>query len=197
MVLSASTSGTLGQPLGDRGLANARLTDQQRIVLAPPAEDADHALDLEVAADQRVDASLAGLLVEIAGEALERRLAGLPLFALLVRFTRGTVAARALLVELGDAVREVVDDVEAGQVLAIEQEHRLRLLLGEQRHDDVGTDHLLLPGRLHLHHRPLQHASSGLVSSRNSSRSRRSRSRSTAQESNSSMTVGLLSSARS
>ena len=43
------------QPLRDRGLADAGLADEQRIVLLPPAEHLDGAADLGLAADQRVD----------------------------------------------------------------------------------------------------------------------------------------------
>ena len=46
------------EPLDDGGLADARLADEERVVLAPPAEDLDRALDLGVAADERVDAAL-------------------------------------------------------------------------------------------------------------------------------------------
>ena len=47
------------EALGDRGLADAGLADQQRIVLAPAAQHLDDALELVLAADQRID--LAGL----------------------------------------------------------------------------------------------------------------------------------------
>ena len=43
------------QALGDRGLADAGVADQQRIVLLPAAEDLDGAADFGVAADQRID----------------------------------------------------------------------------------------------------------------------------------------------
>jgi hypothetical protein len=42
----------LGQALGDGGLAHAGLAHEQRVVLAPPAEDLDGALDLGGAPDQ-------------------------------------------------------------------------------------------------------------------------------------------------
>ncbi len=44
------------QAFGDRGLADAGFADVQRVVLAAPAQDLDGALDLELAADQRIDA---------------------------------------------------------------------------------------------------------------------------------------------
>ena len=46
------------QPFGDRGLADAGIADEQRIVLLPPAEHLDRALDLGLAPDQRIDFAL-------------------------------------------------------------------------------------------------------------------------------------------
>ena len=45
----------LGQALGDGRLADARLADQRRVVLGAAAEDLDDALDLLLAADDRID----------------------------------------------------------------------------------------------------------------------------------------------
>ncbi len=58
--------------LGDRGLADAGIADEQRIVLLPAAEHLDGAVDLGLAADQRVDLALARLLVEVDAIGLER-----------------------------------------------------------------------------------------------------------------------------
>ncbi|MNH41151.1 hypothetical protein D3C79_1025920 [compost metagenome] len=63
---------TLGQAFGDSRLADAGLTDQQRVVLAPTGKDLRYALDLKLATDQRVDAPLTGLLVEVAGIGIQR-----------------------------------------------------------------------------------------------------------------------------
>ena len=62
----------LRQPLDDGRLADARLPDQHRVVLGAAREHLDHAADLLVAADDRVELAGAGLLGEVAGEALER-----------------------------------------------------------------------------------------------------------------------------
>ena len=62
----------LGQSLDDRGLADAGLADQHRIVLGPAGEHLHHAADLLVPADDRIELSLPGLLGEVAGVALER-----------------------------------------------------------------------------------------------------------------------------
>src|SRR5690606_715758 len=51
--------------LGNRRLADAWITHEQRIVLLPAAKHLDGALDLGFAADERIDASLARLLVEV------------------------------------------------------------------------------------------------------------------------------------
>ena len=45
----------LRQPLDDRGLADARVADQHRVVLRLARQDLDHAADLGVAADHRVE----------------------------------------------------------------------------------------------------------------------------------------------
>ena len=45
----------LGQALDDRGLADAGLADQDRVVLGPAGEDLDDPADLLVAADDRVE----------------------------------------------------------------------------------------------------------------------------------------------
>ena len=61
-----------GQALGDRGLADAGVADEQRIVLLPAAQHLDGAVDLGVAPDQRIDPALARLLVEVDAIGLER-----------------------------------------------------------------------------------------------------------------------------
>ena len=62
----------LGEALGDGGLADARLADQHRVVLGPPAEDLDDAADLLVAADDRVELARARLRGQVAAVLLER-----------------------------------------------------------------------------------------------------------------------------
>ena len=62
----------LGEALDDRRLADAGLADQHRVVLGPPREDLDHAADLLVAADDRVELALLGLGGQVAAVLLER-----------------------------------------------------------------------------------------------------------------------------
>ncbi len=62
----------LREPFDDRGLADARLADQHRIVLGPPLQDLDRAPDLVVAPDHRVELALARALGEIDRVLLQR-----------------------------------------------------------------------------------------------------------------------------
>ena len=60
-----------GQPLDDRGLADAGLADQHGIVLRAPGEHLHGPADLFVAADDRIDLALPGHLDQIAAVALQ------------------------------------------------------------------------------------------------------------------------------
>ena len=51
---------------------------------------------------------------------------------------------------LGDAVRDVVDDVQARDALLLQEVHRVRVLLAEDRHQHVGAGDLLLARGLHV-----------------------------------------------
>ena len=62
----------LRKPFDDRRLAGARLADQHRVVLRAPREHLDHAADLLVAADDRVELALLGGLGQVAAELRER-----------------------------------------------------------------------------------------------------------------------------
>src|SRR5256886_8390127 len=62
-----------------------------------------------------------------------------------------------LLGDLGQAVGDVVDGIQARDVLAVEQEHRVALLLAEDRDQHVADADFLLAARLHVKDRALQH----------------------------------------
>ena len=62
----------LGKTFDDRGLADAGLADQHRIVLGAARKHLDGAADLLVAADHRVDLAVARGLGEVAGIFLQR-----------------------------------------------------------------------------------------------------------------------------
>ena len=61
----------LGEALGDRGLADAGVADQHRVVLGAAREHLHDAADLLVAADHGVDLALSGGVGEVAAELLE------------------------------------------------------------------------------------------------------------------------------
>ncbi len=67
----------LGEALDDRGLPDAGLPDEDGVVLRPAGEDLDHAADLVVAADHRVELPLAGERREVLAVLLERPVLGL------------------------------------------------------------------------------------------------------------------------
>ena len=62
----------LGQALDDRGLADAGLADEHRVVLRSPRQDLDDAPDLVVAADNRIELAGARRAREVAAVLLER-----------------------------------------------------------------------------------------------------------------------------
>ena len=62
----------LGQALDDGGLADAGLADEHRVVLGPARQHLDHATDLFVAADDRVELALLGERRQVAAVAFER-----------------------------------------------------------------------------------------------------------------------------
>src|SRR5690606_37135057 len=63
----------LRQPLDDRRLADARLAEQDRIVLGPPRQDLDYPFDLALATHQRIEAALLGECGHVAGVLSEER----------------------------------------------------------------------------------------------------------------------------
>ena len=61
----------LGEPLDDRGLADPRLADEDRVVLGPALEHLDGASNLVVPPDDWIELALLGPLGEVDGELLE------------------------------------------------------------------------------------------------------------------------------
>ena len=57
-----------GEPLDDRGLADAGLADEHRVVLGAAAEDLDRLLDLVRAADHRIELARAGAGGQVGAE---------------------------------------------------------------------------------------------------------------------------------
>ena len=67
----------LGQALDDRGLADAGLADQHRVVLGATGEHLHDATNLVVAPDDRVELALPGTLGQVGGVLLQRLIAAL------------------------------------------------------------------------------------------------------------------------
>ncbi len=147
-----------GQALGDGRLAYARLTDVQRIVLAAAAEDLDGALDLVGTADQGVDATCPGLVVEVAGEFGQRIPLGLALPAFHAALAlRGRRRLLAFIAQLGDAMGQVIDHIQPGHILLVEVIDGVGVLFAEDGDQHIGAGDLLLARGLHVVHGPLQH----------------------------------------
>ncbi len=147
------------QPLGDRGLADTGIADIERVVLRPPAQDLDRPLDFGLAPDQRVDAAALRLFVQIDAIGVER------VVTALLRLVAALVLVGALNAprfraarRLGDAVRDVVDRVEAGHVLLLQEIDGVALALGEHRDQHVGAGHLLAARGLDMDGGALQDA---------------------------------------
>jgi hypothetical protein len=146
------------QAFRDRSLSHAGIADEQRVVLLPPAEDLDGAVDLGIAADQRIDLSLAGFLVEIHAVGIEGIALLLGVIArlgvgLVLRTPYWTGLGHAG--ALGDAVTDVVHRIVARHVLLLQEVGGMALALGKDGDEHVGPGHLLAAGRLHVYDCPL------------------------------------------
>ena len=62
----------LGQPCGDRGLADARRADEERVVLVAPAQHVHQPVNLSVAADHRVEQTVPRKVGQAAAKLAER-----------------------------------------------------------------------------------------------------------------------------
>ncbi len=113
-----------GQPLDDGGLADPGLAEQNRVVLGPPREDLHDPLDLDLAADHRVELALGGELGQVAAELVEQ-LRGL--LALAAAARAGALAAAA---GAGEHPDDLVADL---------------LGVGVEVEQDAGGDALVLP----------------------------------------------------
>jgi hypothetical protein len=125
----------LGEALDDRRLADARLTDQHRVVLGTARQHLHHALDDLLATDDRVELALTSRLREVAAELIKneaRRRGGL-----------GRRAAGRLTLAL--VAVEQLDDLLADLVQVSTQLHQhlcgdAFTLTDESEQDVLGTD---------------------------------------------------------
>ena len=130
----------LGEALGDRGLADARVADEDGVVLRAAREHLDDAADLLVAPDHRVELARLGELGEVAAELLQRLVGALGV-------VRGHALRAAHLRERREE-RVARDDVEreqqvlGGEELVLEPAHLLLGLVEQRR--EVGRGPRLL-----------------------------------------------------
>ncbi len=113
----------LREPLGDRRLADARLADQDRVVLRPTREHLDHAPDLLVAADHRVELAALGGLGQVAPELGERLVGALGILARDPLAAAHVLDPREQLLARDDVERE--QEVLGRDVLVLELAHLL------------------------------------------------------------------------
>ena len=148
----------LGQALGDRRLADTGIAHVERIVLGAPTQHLDGAVDFFGTADQRVDAAVAGLAVQVDAVGIEG-LAALAhhLLGLGVLICALYRAAFLVTLGLGDAVTDVVHRVEPRHLLFLQVVDGMALALREHGDQHVGAGHLFAAGRLHVNGRALEH----------------------------------------
>ena len=148
------------QAFGDSRLADARVADEQRVVLLTAAEHLHRAHDFLLTADQRIDLAVARLLVEVHAVRVQR-VAWLSLFTL----GRGRIlvdaANRARLEHartLRDAMGDILNGVEPRHFLFLQEISGVAFPLGENADEHVGARHFLTARRLHVNDRALHDA---------------------------------------
>ena len=140
-----------GEALGNRCLANARITDIERVVLGPAAQHLNGAVDLAVAADQRVDAAGGGLRHQIDGIEAERILPfGLGSFGFGIFLRAAPDIAFGTVTDIGHRV-------EAGHVHRLQEPDGMALALGENGHQHIGAGRHLASRRLGVDNGALDH----------------------------------------
>ncbi len=151
---------TPGETFRNGGFTHAGITDIKRVVLGATAQDLDRTLDLMLTTDQRIDLAARGLLVEVDAIGI-KRLAALLDHLLAGSFLIGTAWRAALGIalarHLGDTVRDIIDRIETGHVLFLQEVDCMALPFGEQGDQHIGTGYLFPAGRLDMNGCPLQH----------------------------------------
>src|SRR5680860_86670 len=146
----------LGQPFCNGCFTHTSFTNQQRIILAPAHENLHHSLNLVLTTDQRINAALASLLIQVGCVSVQWL--GLPaLFAWLI--VRDLLVAVLIFRSLNprDSMGYKVNNINACNALFLEHIHGLALLFTEHGDQHIGSGNLFLPGGLHMKHSALQH----------------------------------------
>ena len=154
----------LGQAFRDGRFADTGIADIERVVLGPPAQDLNRALDLGVAPDQRVDLAGTSLFVEVDAVVAQSVLGAPARLLLALVFWRvfllgplGWTLSRAAR-RLRDAVRDEVHRVKPGHVLQLQEVDRMAFALAEQRDQHIGAGHFVPARALDMDGGPLNHA---------------------------------------
>ena len=147
----------LGQAFGNRGLTHARLAHQQRVVLATTRKDLRYTLNLMLTPHQRIDPPLARHFIEVAGIGIQRIARRRRLTALLVLHILLTLGMIAVPRHFRDTVGDVIDYINTGNALLLEQEHGLAFLFAENCHKHVRARDFTLTGALYVEHSTLQY----------------------------------------
>ena len=140
----------LREALDDGGLADARLADQDRVVLRAAREDLHDPLDLGLAADDGVELALGGELREVAAELVEQ-LRGLLALALRRSALALRAGARAGALAAAAGAGQHADDLVADLVrvgVEVEQDARrdALVLAHEAEQDVLGADVVVARG---------------------------------------------------
>ena len=151
------------QALCNRGFAHTGFTNIKRVILRPAAQNLNGAVDFSRTADQRIDAALLCLFVQIDGELVERafflvflRLGGVALF-LVFLFTAGNLTRLGKFAVLAYAVTDVRHRIETAHILLLEEINGVALSLGEQGNQHIRAGHYVLSGTLNMQYCALHH----------------------------------------
>ena len=139
----------LSEALDDGGLADAGLADQHGVVLRAPRQDLHHALDLGLAADDRVELALGGELGQVAAELVEQ-LRGLLALA-------GGLALLAAAAGTGQHADDLVADLLRVGVEVEQDAGRDALVLAHEAEQDVLGADVVVAEAERLAQRELEH----------------------------------------
>ena len=139
-----------GEPLDDRGLSDAWLAHQHRVVLGPAGEDLHDPLDLGLTADHRVELRLGGQLGQVAPELVEQ----LRRFLALACSSGGS---RAPATGTGEHANHLIADLLRVRVEVEQDAGRDPLVLAHQAEQDVLGADVVVPERERLAQRQLEH----------------------------------------
>ena len=152
------------EPFGQRGLADAGVADEYRVVLPAAAEDLERPLELGQPADQRIEAAVLrarGQVHRVRAKRIARgraaAVADAGVGVTLGRLRVGRAAGRRGR-DLADPVRDVFEHVEPRHALRGEELRRVRLGLLERGREHVARLDFLASRALHVQDRRLQHA---------------------------------------